>query len=100
MEYYVWDTEPEAQAALDFINTTTWFPITGVSADSGEPAVGKAKTTKWADSVLQRQDGKWCFQRVPESRLDAIGVPANDRQSFLDAFNPTIETYVSTWFPE
>ena len=98
-EYYVWDTEVAAQAALDFINGTGWFPIVGRNAKTGLPAPDKQMTTKWADEVQERVDGKWCFPRVKEARLDALGVPAEDRQAFLDAFNPTIEEYQNDWFP-
>jgi hypothetical protein len=98
-EYYVWDTEVQAQAALDYINGSGWFPIVGVNAATGEPQPDKQQTTSWASEVLERVDNKWCFPRIPEARLDAIGVPANDRQAFLDAFNPSIEEYDSNWFP-
>jgi hypothetical protein len=99
-EYYVWDTEAEAQSALDYINGTSWFPIVGNNAATGQPAPNKQRTTKWTDAVQQRYDGKWCFPRVPASRMDAMNVPAEDRQAFLDAFTPSIEEYDETWFVE
>ena len=98
-EYYVWNTEAEAQAALDFINNSGWFPIIGRNAKTGELQPDKQKTTKWADSVQERLDGKWCFPRIEEVRLDALGIPPETRQGFLDAFQPTIEEYQSEWFP-
>lgn len=99
MEYYVWDTEAQAQAALDFINNSGWFPIVSKNAYTGLPAYDKQKTVKWADAPLQRLDNKWCFQRIPAVRMDALNVPADDRQAFLDAFQPTIEEYDPAWFP-
>lgn len=98
-EYYVWDTEAEAQAALDYINGTGWFPITGRNAKTGELAPDKQKTTKWADQVLERVDGRWVFPRIPASIMDAVGVPEADRQAFLDTFTPVIEEYQDDWFP-
>ena len=99
-EYYVWDTESEAQTALDYINASGWFPIVGVNAATGDPQPDKQQTILWAAEVLQRvTDNKWCFPRIPEARLDAIGVPAEDRQAFLDTFNPSIEEYDPSWFP-
>lgn len=99
-EYYVWDLEAQAQAALDFINATGWFPIVGRNAKTGELQPDKQMTTSWATEVQERVDTKWCFSRIPEATLDALGVPAEDRQAFLDAFNPTIEEYQDWWFPK
>ena len=98
-EYYVWDDEAVAQAALDYINGSGWFPITGVNAATGQPQPNKQKTERWCSEIQERVDGKWCFPRIPESRMDAIGVPPEDRQAFLDAFNPSIEEYQDGWFP-
>ena len=91
-EYYIWNTEAEAQAALDFVNGTSWFPLVGNNSATGKPEPNKQQTLKWADSVQQRNtDGKWGFPRVPSAIMDAIGVSAEERQSFLDAFTPSIE---------
>ena len=98
-EYYVWNTEVEAQMALDFINTTTWFPIISNNAGTGLPAPDKQQTISWSDNVLERIDGKWCFPRIPEGRLDTLNVPASSRQAYLNAFSPSIEVYQETWFP-
>jgi hypothetical protein len=97
-EYYVWDTEAEAQAALDYINSTEWFPVVGKNVATGKPEPEKQQTTVWASEILERVDGKWCFARIPEGRMDALEVSAEDRQAFLDTFNPTIEEYQDGWF--
>jgi len=99
-EYYVWDNEPQAQAALDYINGSGWFPIVGNNAATGEPAPDKQTTTCWVSEISERLDGKWCFPRVPSERLDYIGVPEEDRQAFLNVFAPTIEEYDDSWFPQ
>jgi len=99
IEYYVWDTEAQAQAALDYINNSGWFPIVGRNAKTGELQPDKQKTTCWAEEVLERVDGKWCFPRIPESRLNALGVSKEDRQAFLNAFQPTIQVFHISWFP-
>ena len=98
-EYYVWNTEIEAQAALDFINGTDWFPIVGRNAKTGELQPDKQMTTAWTDVVQERTDTKWCFPRVSATVMDAVGVPAEDRQAFLDTFTPVIEEYQDDWFP-
>jgi len=89
-EFYVWDTEVEAQSALDFINSTEWFPLIG-SDPTGNKRPDKQKTICWATNVLERLDGKWTFARIPSELLDYAGVPEEDREAFLTAFNPTIE---------
>jgi hypothetical protein len=100
MEYYVWNTQSEAQSALDYINNLSVFPIIGKNAKTGEECPNKQQTTAWTDEVLERTDGKWCFVRIPSARLDVLGISAGDLQSFLDTHNPTIETYQESWFPE
>lgn len=98
-EYYVWDTEAAAQAALDYINNSGWFPIVGRNAKTGVLQPDKQQTTEWASAPRERVDGKWCFSRITTDILDAVGVSAEDRQAFLDAFAPTIEEYQDDWFP-
>jgi hypothetical protein len=100
-EYYIWDTESEAQTALNFINGTNWFPLTGNNALTGEPEPDKQKTSSWTDSVLESNvDGKWGFKRVSVELMDFAGVPAEDRQAFLDTFNPSIEERDPSEFAE
>ena len=98
-EYYVWDTEVAAQAALDFINGSGWFPLVGRNAGSGALEPDKQATTSWADAVRERVDGKWIFHRIPTEVLDHVGVLPEHRQAFLDAFVPTVEEYQDDWFP-
>ena len=98
IEYYVWDTEAEAQAALDYINNSGWFPIASRNVQTGE-VDANILTTCWLSEVSQRLDSKWCFKRVPAARMDALGVPQEDRDAFLSTFNPTIEVWQDGWFP-
>jgi len=97
-EYYVFATEAEAQACVDYINNTPWFPIAGKV--NGKPAPeSNAKTTKWCNSGTELANGEWAVPRIPESRLDTLEVPQEDRQAFLDAFGQDIRTLTSDDFP-
>lgn len=99
-QWYTFNSEAVANAALDFINGSGWFPLEGVNKGTG--AIEKDATTCWAKRPphpILCLDGKWRFPRIPEYRLDLLGVSAEDRQSFLSAFNPTIEEYSRDWFP-
>ena len=98
-EYYVWNTEAEAQAALDFINESDWFPIVGRNAKTNVLQPNKQHTTCWADKVVERVDGKWCFSRITEKILNILNISAEERQQFLDGFAPVIEEYQDGWFP-
>ena len=83
MEYYVFETEGQAQACLDYINNSDWFPIAGTNGSIG--------TTKWAEAIQELPDGRFAFPRIPSNRLDFIGVSVQSREAFLHAFNPSIE---------
>ena len=39
------------------------------------------------------------FPRMPESLLDSLGVTQEERQAFLDGFNPVIEEFDPAWLP-
>jgi len=103
IEYYVWPpADPRAQAALDYINGTSWFPVIGRNAKTKAYEPNKQKTTKWCEEVSVRNgtDNSLCFPKIPDVVLDAVGVPEEDRQAFLDTFQPTIEEYQDGWFVE
>lgn len=94
-EYYVFDTEQEALAAESAICQIGGTPITGNNAKTGKAEPTKAKTVRWA-IPQQRLDGKWVFQRVPQSILDTI--PTEQQNQFDSAFDYTIETFSADWF--
>jgi hypothetical protein len=98
VEYYVFATHAEAQACLDYINNSSWFPIAGTVR--GTPAPSNQKTTNWSDEVREMLSGEWCVDRIPEHRLDFISVPAPDRASFLAAFGQDIRTLDVSAFPQ
>ena len=98
-QYYVWASEATATNALNAINDSGWFPITGRNAATGELAPDKAKTTMWTDAVLERLDGKFVFLRIPEATLDALNVPELERQTWWDGYLPAVEEYQDDWFP-
>ena len=97
MEYYVFATKADADTCLGFINTTSWFPVVG--SVNGVPAPQNQKTEKWADEPTEMLSGEWCIPRIPESRLDYLGVSAESRATFLAAFGQDIRTLTHADFP-
>jgi hypothetical protein len=87
-EYYTFPTKAGAQACLDYINASPWFPVVGKKA--GEYAPGNQATTQWATAPLELLSGEWCVPRIPNARLDYVGVPDADRASFMAAFGQDI----------
>ena len=97
-EYYVFATEAEAQACIDYINGTPWFPIVGNR--NGQPDPDAAKTEKWADSPTEMASGEWCVPRIPGERLDALGVPQETRDAAIAAYGQDIRVLEGSDFPE
>jgi len=97
-QWYVWSDGAVATNALNYVNTSGWFPVIGKNAKTGEDN-SEVKVTKWQQSVSIRKDGKFCFPRIPESMLDLVGVPAEQRGQFFTVFGPTLEMYQDGWFP-
>ena len=95
IEYYVFDTEATAIAAEAMICQLGQTPIVGVNAATGLPEPNNQKTERWA-IPRERLDGKWCFERVPQSVRD--GIPQAQQDAFDAAFPNTIEVYSPTWF--
>jgi len=96
-EYYVFLTEAEAHACIDYINGTEWFPCIGQR--DGQPAVDKAKTTKWADSPVELASGEWAVPRVSASLMDYVGVPQESRDAFCALFGSHIRELSAEDFP-
>ena len=98
MEYYVFQTEAEAIACINYINATPWFPIIGEC--KGQPAVESQATVNWIEEPKEMLSGEWAVDRIPETRLDYVGVPQEDRNTFIAAFGQDIRDLDSTDFPE
>ena len=88
MEYYVFANEASAQACLNYINSTPWFPIVGTK--NNKPAPESQTTTSWAESPAEMLSGEWAVPRIPTSRLDHLGVTQDSRNAFLSAFGNDI----------
>ena len=97
MEYYVFDTESEAQAAELHISLLGSAPIVGFRASDNSPQPSKQQTTRWAIPVQRATDGKWVFPRV------STEVRARFSQEQVTAFQAahtyTIEEEQPDWFP-
>jgi len=98
MEYYVFPTEVEAIACVNFINSTPWFPIVGKTNGVFNPDA--QQTTCWVDAPTELVSGEWAVPRIPEVRLDALNVPASQRDAFLVAFGQDIRDLDRSDFPE
>ena len=98
-QYYVFSDGATATNALNALNTSGWFPLDGKKADTGAVTPGKGQTTKWADAVLTRLDGKFVFPRIPASILAHLKIPVAERSAWWDAFLPDVETVTNSWFP-
>jgi hypothetical protein len=95
-EFYVFNTEAEANDCINAINGTSWFPI--VSSCCGELAPGKQQTTKWCEVPREMLNGKYAVQRIPTSRLDFVGVPQAERDAFLALYGQDIRELEATDF--
>ena len=96
-EYYVFPTEADAQACLDYINGTAWFPIVGNR--NGQPAPDAQATERWAEAPTEMASGEWCVPRIPESRLDALGVSQEERDAGMAAYGQDIRELSDSDFP-
>jgi len=88
MECYVFPTQAAAQACVDFINSTSWFPVIGNR--EGKPDPDAQKTEKWMDAPLELLTGEWAVTAIPQARLDAVGVPQQTRDEFISGFGQDI----------
>jgi hypothetical protein len=103
-EWYRWDNETDAQAALDYLNNHPALPHVGVNAKTGQPEPDKCQTTKWCDAVTACTDGKFGFPRVTTTWLDVLGISEEDRTAFLTAFvtskpGGVVEEFDPAWIP-
>ena len=96
MMYYVFDTEQTAVEAELYIRAVGNMPIVGINAATGEPQLTKNKTERWA-MPTQRLDGKWVFEKVPDSIL--VNIPKEIQDYYDINFPHTIETATPEWWP-
>jgi hypothetical protein len=91
-EYYVFPTKAEAEACMNFINGSSWFPIT--PNKKGVPNPNAKKVLRWAGPKALKElvSGEWAVPRVPVYELDRFNVPQSERDSFLSAYGSDIRT--------
>lgn len=90
MEYYIKATQAEAQASIDQINASGWFPIVGNIA--GVPAPHKQQTTQWAEEPVELKTGEWGVPKVPAELLDHINIEQSERDAKLATHEQTVRT--------
>jgi len=98
MDYYVFETKSEADSCIGAINGSGWFPLVGKVL--GKPAPTRTKTTSWVESATEMTSGEWAIPRIPESRLDGMGVLQENRDAFLASFGQDIRELASIDFPQ
>jgi len=99
MEFYVFQTEAEANACIFGINASGVFPIAGKT--NGVSVLGKTQTTCWVKKARELPaTGEWAIPRIPESRLDGMGVLQENRDAFLASFGQDIRELASIDFPQ
>lgn len=86
-QYYIWADANVASNALNYINSTDWFPAPGKNKKTGEDVPNQ--TTSWATEMTELKDGRVGFLRIPEAVLDRLGVSEADRELYWTAFSPT-----------
>lgn len=94
--FYVFDSEQLATDAELYIRQVGKMPIVGINAATGEPQPTKAKTERWA-MPRQRMDGKWVFEKVPDSILATV--PDEVKEYYNTTFSHKIETATDDWWP-
>ena len=100
-QWYIWsaDQVQVAAAALNYINVTSgFFPI--YETRRGVLNTNKISTLRWTDAVVELKDGRVGFPRIPDSLLDTIGVPADQRELFWTTFSPTAVVVTSDMIKE
>ena len=89
MDYYVFDD------LATFTSCNNWLTTTG----HGSGLIDPAKITIWADpSGLQRLDGKWVMECVPDALVALF--PSATIDYFNTTFPHVVETYDVSWFAE
>ena len=94
MEYYVFDNEQTATDALNYIANIGSYPIIGENMKTGNLEPNK-QTAGARDIILQRLDGKFIFQRIPE--FIRAQYPQSAKDYFSATFPHTVESFSSDW---
>jgi hypothetical protein len=97
MDYYVFETKSEADSCIGAINGSGWFPIVGKRNGVHDPTA--QATTCWVESATEMTSGEWAIPRIPESRLDGMEVPQENRDAFLSVFGQDIRLLSHSDFP-
>ena len=108
MEYYVYTTLEEANAAL--VNINTFLPVVGLK--KGEPAPLSAKTVEWVNEPSLMLSGEYAIPRIQKERLDNAGdliqvdgvwvysgIPMQDRIDFITSHGQDIRELTRNDFP-
>jgi hypothetical protein len=99
MEYYVFQTRQQADGCLTAINSNPVFPVRGTFR--GKPAPeGKCKTERWCDAPVEMLSGEWAVPRIPQERLDHLGIGEDVRGPFLAAYGNDIRELSPEDFPQ
>jgi hypothetical protein len=96
-EYYIFKTEEQAINCINFISGSEWFPIIGDKL--GTPNPSAQKTVRWVSKPREMASGEWAVSRIPQSRLDELGVPQENRDAFMAAFGQDIRALDIEDFP-
>jgi len=97
--WYRWHDEQRvtAQAALDYLNSNPSLPI--VPLVDGTPDPNAQPIVEWASALVQCVDSHVGFARLNDELLDFLQISEEQRQLFIDTFNPTIEEFDRAWLP-
>jgi len=86
--YYGQKNKAVMTAAMNYLNSSEFLPAPGVKDGKVVPD----QTTSWCSEVSQAEGGWYCIPKIPEKRLDLLGVPETNRTAFIEAFGITILT--------
>jgi len=74
--------------AMNYLNSSSFLPAPGMKDGKLIPN----QTTSWCSIVSETEDGWYCIPKIPDKRLDWLGVPETNRVMFIEAFGITILT--------
>ena len=95
--YYVFPTQKEAQACLDFINGSGWFPIVGQR--NGVPDKTAQATVSWGKSPIEMLSGEWAVPYIPKARAEFLQIPQAEIDSFLATYAKDFRELSADAFP-
>ena len=100
-EYYIWPIVDlaVAQMALSALNGDERLPIVGKNAKTGQLEPDKQKTTIWTEEVQIFVNDTCGFPRMTDNILSYLNISEEEKQAFLDTFNPSIIEFDSSWLP-